>query len=304
MTSGVLRCLLPAMALLAAACAREEPPPVVSPSVPVIGTPAGRLVLEEPSLLSLVEMQELSRPSSAEDGERDRVRGGAIREMGLSFGARGGLAWGSRDINRRLMERAPELTRAFDFNAILIRDRRGVALLPPVVSESRDTMEQMEEGRVLRVADAFYEIIAPARFVPVAPLWHSYLIRTYSAPEMPPFELLPRTDAERELWRRSVAEGWEAGLRQAEDIFQEDMRRLERDFQGMVRYAALLHENRISAPFVAAAAHGVTGTPDAVRVNDRSFRITSDAALSRNARAWRASPSRMSPQEAAAGVNR
>lgn len=298
MTSRSLRCLAPAVALLAAACAREAPPPVSTSAVPVIGAPAGRLTLDEPSLLSLAEMQELSRPSSSEEGERDRIRGGAIRDMGLSFGARGGLAWGARDINRRLMERAPELTRTFDFNAILIRDRRGVALLPPVVSESRDTMEQMEEGRVLRVADAFYEIIAPARFIPVVPLWHSYLLRTYSAPEMPPFELLPRTEAERELWRRSVAEGWEAGLRQAEDIFQEDMRRLERDFQGMVRYATLLRENRISAPFVAAAAHGVTGTADAVRVNDRSFRITSDAALSRDPRAWRAAPSRLSPSEA------
>ena len=286
------------VALGLAGCARETPPPVAASATPAIGAPAGRLTLEEPPLLSLEQMQELARPETPAGEERDRLRGGAVRDMGLSFGARGGLAWGSREINRRLMERASELTRTFDFNALLLRDRRGVLLLPPVVSESRDTMEQMEEGRVLRVADAFYEIIEPARFVPVAPLWHAYLIRTYAAPDMPPMELLPRTAAERELWRRSVAEGWEAGLRQADDIFREDMRRLERDFQGMVRYAALLRENRITAPFVAAASHGVTGTADAVRVNDRSFRITSDAALSRDPRAWRASPSRLSPAEA------
>lgn len=286
-----------ALVLALAACAREQPPVAAPPAVPEIGAPAGRLALEEPNLMSLRDMQELSRPSQGEEA-RDQLRAGALRDMALAFGARGGLAWGSRDINRRLMARAPELTRAFDFNPLMIRDRRGAMLLPPVISESRDTMEQMEEGRVLRVADAYYEIIAPARFAPSAPLWHSYLIRTYTAPEMPPFELLPRTDAERELWRRSVAEGWEAGLRQAEDIFQEDMRRLERDYQGMVRYAALLRENRVSAPFVAAASHGVTGTAEAVRVNDRSFRITADAALSRDPRTWRASPSRLSPDQA------
>lgn len=284
-----------------AGCAREVPSEPTAPPTPVLGAPAGQLVLDEPSLMTLREMQELSRPASSEE-TRDQLRMGALRDMALSFGARGGLAWGSREINRRLMERAPELSRTFDFGPLMIRDRRGVLLLPPVVSESRDTMEEMEQGRVLRVADAYYEIIAPARFAPTAPLWHSYLLRTYSAPELPPPELLPRTEAEREEWRRAVAEGWEAGLRQAEDIFRDDMRRLERDYQGMVRYAALLREGRISAPYVAAAAHGVTGTADAVRVNDRSFRITAEAALSRDPRMWRAVPSRMSPEEAVSPV--
>jgi defect-in-organelle-trafficking protein DotC len=302
MTSRKAIWLLGATVLLTvSACGRPDSQPVVvsTAPTPILGDVPGHLSLEEPQLMTLREMQELSRPANVEAEQGDRLRASALREAALSFGARGGLAWGSREINRRLMARASELSRTFDFNAILIRDRRGAILLPPVVSESRDTMERMEEGRVLRVADLYYEIIAPAGFVPTAPLWHGYLLRTYAAPEMPPFELLPRTDAEREVWRRSVAEGWEAGLRQAEDIFQEDSRRLERDYQGMLRYAALLRENRISAPYVAAASHGVTGTAEAVRVNDRTFRITSDAALSRDPRAWRASPSRLSPAEAA-----
>ena len=287
--------------LVVSACARPEEPvtTVTTSATPQLGGVPGQVALEEPALMTLQEMQELARPSRSEGEGRDSLRGGALREAALSFGARGGLAWGSREINRRLMARASELSRTFDFNAILIRDRRGATLLPPVVSEARDTMEQMEEGRVLRVADVYYEIIAPARFIPNAPLWHTYLLRNYSAPEPPPFELLPRNEAEREVWRRSVAEGWEAGLRQAEEIFQEDFRRLERDFQGMLRYAALLRENRIRAPFVAVASHGVTGTEESVRVNDRTFRITSNAALNLDPRAWRASPSRLSPSEAA-----
>ena len=289
----------PALGLLAGlaglaltACATPEAAPEpTSPARPaaLIGATPGRMPLEEPELPSLREMQELDRPSGRPTGgDGDR-----LREAALSYGARGGLAWGCREINRRLMARASELSRNFDFHALLIRDGRGATLLPPVVSEARRTLEEAEDGRVLRAAEATYEIVAPARFSPTAPLWHAYLLRECHAPEPPPPELLPRDEAERRAWRDAVAEGWAAGERQAEDILRDDLRRLERDFQGMLRYAALVRSRHMAPPQVAVASHGVTGSASAIRVGDRTFRITGDAALRREPALWRRLPSTM-----------
>src|SRR5690606_17780924 len=142
-------------------------------------------------------------------------RAPAMRDAALSYGARAGLAWTSRSINQMLNEQADQLTTTYDFGSLLISGPDGVTILPPVISEARETWESYEAGRAIRVADTVYEIIEQSRFTPVAPLWHSYLVREYSAPEAPPDELLPRNSKEREAWRRWVTEGWEMGVRQA-----------------------------------------------------------------------------------------
>ena len=221
----------------------------------------------------------------------DRLRSPAVRDAALSYGAQAGLAWESRSINQMLQTQAADVSRTYDFQRVMIKGPDNVMILPPVISAMSETWETSEAGKTLRVADTMYEIIEQARFAPNAPLWQTYLLRTYTTPAPPPDILLPRDGAERDSWRNAVVEGWEMGKQQAQDIFQADLERLERDFTGMVRYKALLEEGKVSAPVVANADLGTTGTGQDMRVNDRAIRITQDPTLQvTQPGAWNASP--------------
>ena len=181
-----------------------------------------------------------------------------------------------------MRNRATELGRTYDFNSLLMRQRGGGGtVLPPVIVEMREASEIQEGGRTQRVADTVYEIVQQARLVQAAPLWQTYLDMEACCSRAPeaPSEPLPRSDAERELWRRYVTEGWNEGLTQSTDIFQSNMRRLQRDFVGMTRYARLVEEGKVSPPVVADTNMGVTGTGQNMRVNDTVIRITRDPRL-------------------------
>jgi len=157
------------------------------------------------------------------------------------------------------------------------------------------------------VADVSYLIVEQARFTPKAPLWHTYLIRSYVTPEPPPDQLLPRDGSERDAWKRWVAEGWHMGVTQAQEIFEADLRRLERDFTGMLKYKGLLEEKKVSAPVVAEGNLGNTGTGQDMRVNDRALRITRDPTLQVGGAAERrfeASPLPGGPEAAVAPIQR
>ena len=229
----------------------------------------------------------------------DKLRGPAMRDAALSYGAQGGLAATSVEINKRLKAQAPELSKTYDFTRLIIKGPDGAMVLPPVISEAKDTWEAQDGGKSLRVADKFYEIIAQSRFTPNAPLWHTYLIRHFNLPSAPPDALLPKNDDERKFWAKYVRLGWTMGAKQARDIFQADLRRLERDFTGMVRYKQLEDEGKVSAPVIADANLGVTGNGSAMRVNDRSVQITQDPHLNTDTTKWDAPVSTVSPAEAA-----
>lgn len=238
-----------------------------------------------PSLNELIEL----KPTLAEEddvSDEDILRRPAIRDTALAFGARGGLSHTSRQINLMLQARADKLDRVYDFNNVVIRGPDNVLVLPPVISKAKESYEAEDSGKVVRVADEIYEIIEQAKFSPVKPLWHSYLIRDYSVPKNPPDEILPKTPSEKKIWAKYVTEGWKAGVEQANQIFKTDMSLLKRDFDGMIRYKSMLAEGKVSAPIIAKAPMGVTGDGNAMRVNDRSIRITKDPSLQLDATQW------------------
>jgi len=240
------------------------------------------------------------KPKDAED----KLRLPAMQDAAHAYGARAGLAWATREINRALEARSAELTRTYDFQRLMIQGPNGVMVLPPVISEARDAWESFDAGKTLRVADTVYEIISQSRFTSVAPMWQSYLISDFKEPEPPPAALAPKDDNERELYRQWVMEGWKKGEQQAQEIFQANMDRLVRDFTGMVRYRQLLEEGKVEAPILAEGNLGVTGTGQDMRVNDRAIRITRDPLLKVNPNAWGASVTGTGPDGKPVGPER
>jgi defect-in-organelle-trafficking protein DotC len=197
------------------------------------------------------------------------IRYQGLRDAALSLGARGGLAWRSKIINQIVARHERQLDLIYQFQGLMLDQN----VLPPVLIEGRQTLEQTADD-VIRVSDRAYTIQAQARFVSMPPSWREYLKLHYRDPEVPDASLLPRTNAEKEVWDRYLDEGWQMGITQADVIFSENLGRLKRDFQGMVRYRTLLAQNMVSLPYVAQINLGVTTGDSQMAVNDRILRIT------------------------------
>ncbi|MCC7305017.1 MAG: type IV secretory system conjugative DNA transfer family protein [Alphaproteobacteria bacterium] len=214
------------------------------------------------------------------------IRRDAIREASISFGARGGLAWRTYQIRQELDKTGRYLDKVFDFRQLLIPAASGLLIEPPVVSEQDNAMLIRGDGQQAAVSDRVYNILHNARIVSTARTWHTYLERNWGAVEEPPDILRPMNDEERRVWKDLVQKGWEEGVRQADDIFQDDVNALTADFQGMIRYRQLLAQGMISPPYALQVDRGVTGGGEEMRVGDRAVQITGVPELITGADKW------------------
>lgn len=219
--------------------------------------------------------------------EVSEMRFAALRDVALSIGARGGLAARSKKVNRYLISQERTLDRIFNFTPLMLDDN----VMPPVLIEARNTLEQ-SSGDSLRFSDRIYNIYSQARFVTAAPIWQDYLIMQFETPLPPDRSLLPRNGTEQGIWQEYIYKGWQAGLHQADNIFNENIGRLQRDMNGMIRYRILLAQNMVSQPFVAKVDMGITGGGSEMAVNDRVLKITAHPALQAQGNDWKTEISR------------
>ncbi len=243
--------------------------------------------LAENELDALRSYRNLQADSSRQQ-QISNLRYSAMRNTAMSLGARGALSFRAAQINEFLNKNSALLDRIFNFNAMLLENN----ILSPVLIEGRNTLIQDSEN-TLRFADRTYTIAAQARFVTVAPSWRDYLQMNYLPPETPDKSLLPKNSAESQIWQHYVEAGWQAGLKQAETIYQENLGKLKRDIEGMIRYKTLLTQNMVSAPYVAKLELGITGGGNDLTVNDRVLRITALPYLKSDSKHWKTEISRV-----------
>lgn len=218
---------------------------------------------------------------TSENTKISPIRLQALQETALSLGARGGLAWRGKQLNDILKQRSKNLNRIYDFNSVLLES----AVLPPVLVEGRNTLN-VDGSDVLRLSDRTYQIIKQARFTTATPSWRDYLEMHFSIPDVPDNTLLPRNSREQKAWAHFIEQGWQQGIEQANTIFNVNLGRLKRDYEGMALYRKLLAQNMVSAPFVARSDLGITGDANEMHVNDKILRITAKPALQPEGKAW------------------
>lgn len=241
-------------------------------------------------------IQELQEQQSGTDGVDKsevfglQIRKDALREAALSYGARGGLAYRTFEIQRRLAEYDASLSRTFPFARLLIAAPSGLLIEPPIVSEAQRAVIVNGGGQEAAVADRVYRINRVARIVTAPRDWHLYLERDWGRVDPPPGLLLPKDEEERAAWRKWITEGWNAGVAQAEDTFESDLDRMANDFVGMTRYRELLAQNMISPPYALHQDYGVTGGGSEMRIGDRGVSITGQSALISRSDKWTPAP--------------
>lgn len=239
--------------------------------------------------LSLEQLENIRKENvvAAGEGLPFDIRKEALKEAAISYGARGGLAWRTYAIAQELDRRSRYLNRVFDFRQLLIPAPSGLMIEPPIISESVNSMLIETGGQEAAVSDRIYNIINNAQIVSAPRTWRTYLERTWPAVEPPPDILRPENAQERRLWVELVNAGWNEGVRQADDIFKEDLQRLLSDFRGMVRYRLLLSQGMVSQPFALQVDRGVTGGGSQMRVGDRAVQITGVPQLISGASRWK-----------------
>ena len=215
------------------------------------------------------------------------IRMDALKEAAISFGARGGLAWRSYHIRNELDVRAQYMDKVFDFRQLLIPAPSGLLIEPPIISETMNNMLIESDGQTAAVSDRMYNIINNAQIVSAPRNWRTYLERDWGVVEPPPDILLPEDAEEREIWKEYVARGWEEGVRQANEIFSDDLSILVADFEGMIRYRTLLAQNMVSQPYALQVDRGVTGGGDEMRIGDRAIQITGVPELITGSDQWK-----------------
>lgn len=239
-----------------------------------MSTPSSSATLAD---LGYVKLNSL--PNS--DGAVNPVRLQALRETATTLGARGALAWRSVHIDAALEEESSNLDHVFDFNQLLLKHN----VLPPVIAESSGDLNLTNDDTI-RMSDRSYQIIRPARFVTTPPTWRNYLWLNFMRPDSPDTTLLPKNQAEAQIWNFYLKKGWQDGLQQANDIFSANLSRLKRDYTGMILYRKLLSQGIITSPTISKADLGVTGNANAIRVNDEIMRITAHSELQPDSQKW------------------
>ena len=214
------------------------------------------------------------------------IRIEAIKEAAISFGARGGLAKRTFEIRGELDLRARYLNKVFNFSQLLIAAPSGFLIEPPIVTQSMNSMLIDIDGQTAAVSDKIYNIIRNARIVSAPRTWHVYLEREWGEVMPPPDILIPQNDEEREVWVEHVQKGWKYGYEQANEIFRDDLTRLESDFSGMIRYRMLLAQGMISPPYALQVDRGITGGGDEMRIGDRAVQLTGVPELITGAKQW------------------
>lgn len=226
--------------------------------------------------MNLSELQNIEKENTVakNDGLPLDLRRDALREAALSYGARGGLAWRTYQIQNELKGRAVYLDKVYDFRQLLIAAPSGLLIEPPIINEQINAMLIEGDGQQAAVSDRVYNIINNARITSTPRTWRTYLERDWGALDPPPDILRPQDEEERAIWVDLVQKGWDQGVTQADEIFQDDLNLLMADFKGMIRYRSLLAQGMVSPPFALQVDRGVTGGGNEMRIGDRAVQIT------------------------------
>lgn len=239
-----------------------------------------------------VELQDLLKykPKTKQEKKDELpldIRKEAIIEAAISFGARGGLAKRTYEIRQELDVRARLLDKVFNFSNLLIAAPSGLLIEPPIISENFNSMIIDVNGQTAAVSDRMLNIIRNARIVSASRDWRVYLEREWGEVLPPPDILLPQNHEERVAWYENLQKGWDYGIKQADEIFKDDLARLESDFQGMIRYRMLLAQGMVSPPYALQIDRGITGGGDEMRIGDRAVQITGVPELMTGAETWK-----------------
>lgn len=214
------------------------------------------------------------------------VRAAALKQLGVGLGMRAGLADESRLILAEIEKEKTILDTKFNFGSLTFQS----GALPPVIEEAQDVIAITEYS--MRVQGRVYRIVTPATFGQNN--WRNYLYLGLTDNDDQIVgdgqrNILPKDDTEKAYWESIVRAAHAEGRKQSRKIFELNLARLERDFNGMRLFYTLYGRGLVSAPKFAAATDSVNRPdPNTIIIGDSVFRITAQPEFNGNGADWKA----------------
>lgn len=199
------------------------------------------------------------------------LRHDAMKVSAFSWGAQEGMYWRYQTILDLQEENSLWLHAIADFNKFLVDGK----MLMPVISKAERMFQQNNDSSV-RTISVSYTLEKPSRLVLQAPTWRDYLVRPAEEPVKPHDALFPRTKIESVIWADALTRGWDAGVDQANQIHDIDLRRMHADIDGMLQFRLLLAQNIVTLPVYRNSRYDVIKVEGGrtIHLNDVVYEIT------------------------------
>lgn len=211
-----------------------------------------------------------------------------LREAALSYAAQAGYERRVWEIMRQLEVDSPQLSQTFDFNRVAYRAPRETGyILPPVVSRATAAINVNADGRSAIAADEFYSLEIPGRIITVVPTWRDYLVIPLEEPARQNDDFLPQDREEQRVFARFAAEGWQAGVEQADEALELNFARLRRDYLGMIEYRRMVQAGLVTELIVRDSETRSAGEGDELFIGERRVEIVNAARFVRDPSQWR-----------------
>lgn len=239
---------------------------------------------EKRKVIKEEDVEEYLKEKSQESA--DNIRLDSIYMEALKYGTQSGLYYRSTELQKFVENYESELGKTFPFNALLLANGKVV---PPVIVESKNNVQNQNKF-TLRITDRSYSIVEQVKVVNTPVTWRDYITFMTIPPILPDDMLLPLNPKEDHYWKMGVAKGWETGVSQGNSIYLENIRRLERDFIGMVRYHLMQKRGLVNSPITSNIKLGITGNDDNMNVNEVIFNIDRVATFNKDGETWNSLP--------------
>lgn len=250
-----------------------------------VGVQAASAAVPYPSANLDKVLSATSQVSTIPTGISD-VRAAALKQLGVGLGMRAGQADENRVIVSEIEKEKTILDTKFNFGSLTFSS----GALPPVIEEAQDVIAITEYS--MRVQGRVYRIITPATFTQNN--WRNYLYLGLSDTDDQIVgdaqrSILPKSDVEKGYWETIVRAAYAEGRKQSRKIFDLNLARLERDFNGMRLFYALYGRGLVTAPKFAQATDSVN-RPDknTIIIGDSIFRISAQPEFNSNGSDWKA----------------
>lgn len=202
-----------------------------------------------------------------------QMRPDAIREAAQLATFQKAMAWRYGQLVDQTEKYANILDTAFNFSPLLITQGEAL-IMPPMLAKAGASM-RIEGNDTATSAKATYELLEPARYIASAPTWRQFLmVDSFPQPEEPNPALLPRTSAEKDIWRKAVHKAWSEGVTQADHLYEDNVARMTREYRGIMLYHLLTAEHLLSNLATASADMGRHISGNKLNIGQHVYRIT------------------------------
>lgn len=202
-----------------------------------------------------------------------QMRPDAIREAAQLATFQKAMAWRYGQLVDQTEKYANILDTAFNFSPLLITQGEAL-IMPPMLAKAGASM-RIEGNDTATSAIATYELLEPARYIASTPTWRQFLmVDSFPKAEEPNPALLPRTSAEKAIWRKAVHKAWNEGVTQADHLYEDNVARMTREYRGIILYHLLTAEHLISNLATASADMGRHISGNKLNIGQHVYRIT------------------------------